>query len=473
MLELYWKNCHADTVVDPKQNITIGPEHGITEQDLNALKKSLTAAHRAVQGPIDAKQLGFANLPTHPTYRKQVQDLVKKYRGRVTDMVILGIGGSALGNIALQAALNPLTYNLLDDDRRPGPRLFVLDNVDPALIGEVIDVIRPRLKTTLVNVISKSGETAETASQFMIFRDLLRSRLGGDFTGNIVATTDTVKGTLHKIAKAEKYDTLPVPDDVGGRFSVLTPVGLFSAAMCGIDIDDLLAGAAAMKQRCAVRDDRKNPATLLAALKIIAYRKGKTMDVMMPYSNRLYYLADWYRQLWAESLGKATRKNAKVAVGPTPIKALGTTDQHSQVQLYREGLNDKFFQFLDVANHPQDVVVPSGFSDVPGMAYLGGKTLGQLLHAEKLATEYALAVSQRPSVTLRFDAITPHSVGEFIYLYEMVTSIAGELLDVNTYDQPAVELGKQATFALMGRDGYDKLKDEIQPFADVDTEFLV
>ncbi|MCL2701851.1 MAG: glucose-6-phosphate isomerase [Phycisphaerae bacterium] len=477
MIQVYWKNCRSEV---------IGQEHGITPQELSALEPALTAAHEAVQGPVEKGERGFANLPTHLEYRRQVQALVEKYRGRVTDMVILGIGGSALGNIALQAALNPLTYNLDDAARGDRPRLFVLDNVDPALIGEVIDVIRPRLKTTLVNVISKSGETAETASQFMIFRDLLRRELGGAFTGNIVATTDMVEGTLHKIAKEEKYDMLPVPDDVGGRFSVLTPVGLFSAAMCGIDIDQLLAGAAAMKQRCAVRDWRKNPATLLAGLKFIAAcRKtpAKMMDVMMSYSNRLYYLADWYRQLWAESLGKKTNnKGQDVYVGPTPIKALGTTDQHSQVQLYREGPNDKFFQFLEVAKHPQDVTIPNDFANVSGMGYLGGQTLGKLLNDEKLATEYALAESQRPSVTVRFDAITPFSVGEFIYLYEMVTSIAGELLDVNTYDQPAVELGKQATFALMGRTEFDKqdmkekvedLKKQIPPFAKVDTEFLV
>jgi len=478
MIHVYWKNCFSDDKADSSRGIAGAPKHGITEQDLQKLHPALQKAHKAVQDDIDADKLGFAKLPTRTDYRRQARQLVaKKYaefpRQTITDMVILGIGGSALGNIALQAALNPLTYNLMSDTDRPGPRLFVLDNVDPALVGEVIQAIRPRLKTTLVNVISKSGETAETAAQFMIFRNLLRRALGKDFARNIVATTDLNKGTLHDLARKDGYDMLAVPDDVGGRFSVLTPVGLFPAAMCGININQLLAGAADMKRRCAVRDWRKNPATLLAGLKFLAYQKGKVMDVMMPYSNRLYSLADWYRQLWAESLGKAlNRKNKEVFTGPTPIKALGTTDQHSQVQLYRDGPNDKFFQFLEVAKHPQNVAIPRDFANVAGMGYLGGHTLEQLLNAEKLATEYALAVNQRPSVTIRFDAITPHSVGEFIYLYEMVTSIAGELLDVNTYDQPAVELGKHATFALMGRGGFDVIRKNIKPYEKIDKTFL-
>jgi glucose-6-phosphate isomerase len=469
MLQVYWKNCHANVVT---------ADHGITESDLDGLTE-LTAAHRKATQPAEIGMQGFLHLPTRCDYRRQVQRLVDKYRGKVTDMVILGIGGSALGNTALQAALNPLTYNLDDTTRHGCPRLFVLDNVDPCLVGEVIRFIRPRLATTLVNVISKSGETAETASQFMIFRDLLRRELG-DERWNVVATTDMCKGTLHNLAKGT-YDMLPVPDDVGGRFSVLTPVGLFSAAMCGIDIDQLLAGAAHMKDRCENPTNntwRNNPAMLLAGLKFLAYeKKKKVMHVMMPYSNRLYYLADWYRQLWAESLGKIDAKGN--GVGPTPIKALGTTDQHSQVQLYREGPNDKFFQFLEVAHQPQDMTIP------PGTDYLEGKTLAGLLNAEKLATEYALAQSRRPSVTIRFDAITPHSVGEFIYLYELVTNIVGELLGVNTFDQPAVETGKNATFALMDRKhnanikltpkDYDKLKTELDTFKQDqgDKNFLV
>ena len=309
----------------------------------------------------------------------------------------------------------------------------------------------------------------------MIVREALKKKLGDKFASRIVATTDTEKGTLHEIAKADGYDMLPVPGDVGGRFSVLSPVGLFSAAMSNIDTEALLAGAAAMANRFEQTEWLDNPACVLAAIKHIMFtRKHKPMHVMMPYSNRLYLLADWYRQLWAESLGKATdRTGAEVFTGPTPIKALGTTDQHSQVQLYREGPNDKLTIFLEAAKHPRDVRVPDAFGEYPGLSYLRKAKLSKLLSAEKQATEYALAVSQRPSLTIKFPDITPYSVGEFIYLYEFTTSLAGELLNINAYDQPAVELGKKATFALMGRDGYDEMNQEMKPYRRVDKRYLV
>jgi glucose-6-phosphate isomerase len=302
---------------------------------------------------------------------------------------------------------------------------------------------------------------------------MLRKRLGAAFARRIVATTDARKGTLHDIALTDGYATLEVPDNVGGRFSVLSPVGLFSAAMCGIDIDALLAGAEAMRQRVESLPWRENPACMLAAIHYLAATaKGKPIHVMMPYSNRLLGLADWYRQLWAESLGKRTdRAGREGFVGLTPVKALGATDQHSQVQLYREGPNDKLIVFLEVRKHPRDVTVPDVFADAAGLSYLRKARLSKLLSAEKAATEYALAVSGRPSVTLRFNTITPPSVGEFIYLYEFTTSLMGELLDINAYDQPAVELGKQATFALMGRAGHEELAAEIKPFTSPDQTY--
>ncbi|MHC4716056.1 MAG: glucose-6-phosphate isomerase [Planctomycetota bacterium] len=465
MVRVYWKNATAEVV---------GAAHGVTAAELEALAPKLAEALEAVCRQADAGELGYVKLPGRADYRDRVTELVEAHRPGTTDLVVLGIGGSALGNIALQAALNPATYNLLDQAQRGGPRLFVLDNVDPALVADVMGYLGDRLETTLFNVISKSGETAETASQFMVFRDMLRRKLGDGYARHIVATTDAATGTLHAIAKAEGYDMLEVPGDVGGRFSVLSEVGLFSAAMCGIDVDALLAGAAGMAQRCREGDWRKNPACVLAAVKyLMMTAKGKGIHVMMPYSNRLVGLADWYRQLWAESLGKAVdRAGTEVCVGPTPVKALGATDQHSQVQLYREGPSDKLIVFVDVAEHPADVEVPDAFPDVSGLSYLGGATLSRLLAAERVATEYALAQAHRPSVTIRFDAVTPADVGEFIFLYEFVTSLMGELLDVNAYDQPAVELGKRATFGLLGRDGFEDTGAEAGDFAATDERYL-
>jgi len=466
MIQLLWKNATAEVV---------GNQHGISQADLEAVHDPLVAAHRAVLDQVESGRLGYAKLPTRGDYARQVKELAARYKDNTTDLVVLGIGGSALGSLALQSALNPSTYNLLSDAKRGGPRLFVLDNVDPALVADVINLLGRRLRTTLVNVISKGGETAETASQLMIFRELMRKRLGDGFAGRIVATTDLVKGALHDIAKADGYPMLEVPSDVGGRFSVLSPVGLFSAAMCGIDIDQLLAGAAAMKQRTEIHHWHQNPAAVLAmVLFLAATAKAKPLHVMMPYSNRLYLLADWYRQLWAESLGKrVNRQGREVFVGATPIKALGATDQHSQVQLYREGPNDKVVIFLEATKHPQEVRVPDVFADAPGLSYLRRAKLSKLLAAEKQATEYALAVSQRPSLTVRFEQIVPFTVGEFIYLWEFAASLMGELWGINAYDQPAVELGKQATFALMGREGYDDVAKEMKGVLRQDKNYVV
>jgi glucose-6-phosphate isomerase len=466
MIELYWKNA-TDRVVPAA--------HGLTAGDLEGIDEPIRRAHANVLEQARSGRLGYAALPAHREYPAAVKAMAERYRANTTDLIVLGIGGSALGNIALQAALNPTTYNLLSDRKRAGPRLFVLDNVDPAMVAETLGLLGRRLETTLVNVISKSGETAETTAQFMIVREMLRKKLGDRFAQRIVATTDARQGTLRDLAAADGYATLPVPQDVGGRFSVLSAVGLFSAAMCGIDIDALLAGAEAMKQRVEIPHWRENPACMLAAIQYVAYTaKGKTIHVMMPYSNRLLALADWYRQLWAESLGKSKknpRDGKEVFIGPTPVKALGATDQHSQIQLYCEGPNDKLIVFLEVRKHPREMTIPDVFGDRPGLSYLRKAKLSKLLNAEKAATEYALAESGRPSVTLRFNAITPPSVGEFIYLYEFTTSLMAELLGVNAYDQPAVELGKQATFALMGRGGYEDLARRIKPFTTPDQTY--
>lgn len=402
---------------------------------------------------------------------KAVNAAVAACRGRFDNLVVLGIGGSALGNIALQASLNAPTYNLLPSEKRPGPRMFVVDNVDPHYFGAVLDVCRQSggLKRTLFNVVSKSGETAETASQFMVIRDALKAELGADFKNNIVAVTDPAKGTMRQICDKDGYTTLPVPDGVGGRFSVLSPVGLFSAAMCGIDINALLDGAAEMDAKCSHSDLTKNPAAMLAVLLVeLGQTKGKTNHVMMPYSNSLYLLADWFRQLWAESLGKQydTRKQ-EVFAGFTPIKALGATDQHSQVQLYREGPNDKVFGLIDVKSFDHhapgghgDMMIPTGLG-IEATKYLEGKRMGDLLNAEKRATEWALVESQRPNFTLTFPRIDAHHVGQFIALWEVTTAYAGLMLGIDAYDQPAVELGKQGTFGLMGKTGFESFKTTV------------
>lgn len=461
LLSIDFANCMDDRV----------GSHGLSARDLRSAAPRLAELTRQLDSTRGTGWERWRELPFDPmrsAHVKAVKKLVRKLRDDTENLVVLGIGGSALGNIALQAALNPPTWNLMKRKHRPkggGPRLFVLDNVDPELVGSVLEEVQrsdKRLRKTIVNVISKSGETAETAAQFMIARDMLRKSLGKNYARNIVAVTDPAKGTMRSICDAEGYATLPVPDGVGGRFSVLSPVGLFSAAMCGIDIDALLDGAAAMDNRCSNADAMQNPAAVIAWLLMEFARAGKSNHVMMPYSNALYLLADWYRQLWAESLGKrVNRSGEEIFAGATPIKALGTTDQHSQVQLYREGPNDKVFCLVEVEKFNRDVKVPRGMK-VENLKYLEGSTLGTLINAEKRATEFALLESQRPNFTIRFPRITAHAVGQFIQLWEIITAYAGLMLNIDAYDQPAVETGKVATFGLMGRAGYEEWREKVE-----------
>jgi glucose-6-phosphate isomerase len=463
-LKLYWKNATADAV---------GAEHGVSEAELNDIAPRIAQLHEKFNSQRKAGNKKYRDLPYDGEMVKAVQREVKNFGKKCEILVVLGIGGSALGNIALHNALNPFTYNV--SKKRKGPQLFVLDNVDPDQIKSVVDHITPRIKNTVINVISKSGETAETAGQFILFRDLLKKKLGKKYTNSILATTDAKGGTLREICMEEGYRTLEVPDGVGGRFSVLSAVGLFSAAMTGIKIDKLLAGAAHMDSLLQSGDVRKNPAALIAAIHYILDQRGKKMSVMMPYASSLYYLGDWFRQLWAESLGKKDGLSKKdVYAGQTPIKALGTTDQHSQVQLYREGPNDKIITFLEVQNFGQKLMIPKSMKHVETLKYLGGSDFQTVMNAEKLATEYALLESKRPTLTVMFPRISPATVGQFIYLYECAVSYMGGLYDINTYDQPAVQLGKDATYALMGKGGFDDLKAKINAaVAKRDEKYLI
>jgi len=416
--------------------------------------KSLTQSLAKTRGTNWERWYNLWQEPMRSEHVSAIKPIAKEAQ-KYESLVVLGIGGSALGNIALQSALNPATHNLQSSKDRNGPRVFVVDNVDPVYLDSILKVCDP--KKTLFNVVSKSGETAETAAQFMIIRERLQQALGKKWASHVVAITDPEIGTMRTICDEEGITTLPVPEGVGGRFSSLSPVGLFSAAVAGIDIDAMLDGAKAMDERCSTEDLHQNPAAMLALLLVeMGTRKGKPNHVMMPYCNSLYLMADWYRQLWAESLGKKFDLNNEIVFsGFTPIKALGATDQHSQVQLYREGPNDKVFMFLEVEEFDTDITIPTGMG-VEAISYLEGKSMSELLNAEKRATEYALLDSVRPNLTIKFPKVDAHHIGEFIALWQIATSYAGLMLNIDPYDQPAVETGKKATFGLMGREGYEE-----------------
>lgn len=438
----------------------IGAEHGITASELDALAGRASDALAAVQARRD-KDLRWMDLPYAEEVHRDVLDYAARVKGRFENVVVLGIGGSALGNRALHAALNSPYHDIAPP---PGvPRLFVLDNVDPDLIGEFLDQFDPA--TCLFNVISKSGSTAETMSQFLILRERLIQKLGREeHKEHVVITTDAEKGTLRPIVEDEGYESFVVPDGVGGRYSVLSPVGLVSSALMGIDVMGLVAGAAKMDEHCQASSLRENPALLYAAIQFLMQeRKGKNIAVTFSYSDRLADLADWYAQLLAESIGKKHATDGSVVhAGPTPVRAVGVTDQHSQVQLYAEGPFDKWFTLLSVERPDHVVEIPKGFEDQDALAYLGGRTLNELFAAEREGTRVALTDAGRPNLTIEFPAVTAHTVGQYLYLMEIAVAVMGELYGIDAFDQPGVEAGKVAAYALMGRVGYEERRAEIE-----------
>lgn len=404
-----------------------------------------------------AGRLGFYDLPEAGEIVERVSRFAEENAARFDNVVVLGIGGSALGATALHQALGAPSWNELERDARNYlPRLYILDNIDPTTIAPLLE--RLDLRRTLFNVVSKSGATAETMAQFLIVRQRLGEAMqGDDLQQNLVFTTDPSTGLLRKIAEEEGITTFPIPPNVGGRFSVLSPVGLLPAAMVGIDVDSLLAGARAMVERCRTSELHENPAGIFATLQFLADRELQAgIHVMMPYSDRLYAIADWFRQLWAESLGKRhDLSGAEVFRGPTPVKALGATDQHSQTQLYMEGPFDKTVTFLTIGKRDLDLEIPALYREADALAYLGGRTLGELLDAEQEATARALASEGRMNMTIELPTLSPHSVGQLLMMLQIATVYAGALYQVDPLDQPGVELGKRLTFALMQRPGYE------------------
>ena len=437
--------------VNPMMAEYVG-SRGISRAELDAKIPAMKQAYAAVEAGRGKDMQGWIDLPyNQEAVVAEIEKTAKEIRSEFEAFVVLGIGGSALGPAAVQAALNHLHYNELSAEKRNGPRLYIEDNIDPERMAALMDVID--LKKTCFNVITKSGGTAETMSQYLIVTDALKAACGDDWKKHILITTSETRGFLIKIAKREGFKTFYIPDGVGGRFSELCPVGLIAAAVCNIDIRAMLTGARDMDERCKTDDVFRNPALLDAGLMMLAFEKGANMSVMMPYADSLKLMADWYAQLWAESLGKNVTLDGKPChAGQTPIKTLGVTDQHSQLQLYTEGPFDKVITFLKVDDFRATTNIPHGCDDIPTIAFLGGKSHNQLIEAERQGTEYALYKAERMCQVIELPEVSAYTIGQLLYFFELVTAYAGALLNINTFNQPGVEESKLAAYAVMGYD---------------------
>jgi glucose-6-phosphate isomerase len=423
---------------------TIG-RAGLTPRELERGARAADAGRKRLRRALDARRYGFDAVLDDREALAAARAQGRRLSRLADTLVVDGIGGSALGALALESALRPRTK-----------RLVILDNVDPEVVSARLASLDP--ERTAVNVVTKSGSTAETAANLLILLEWMEKRLGASHVKRWCATTDPAKGDLLTLARRLGIPALPVPPNVGGRFSVLTAVGLLPAAFLGLDADALMQGARDMRRHCWTAPAERNVGVMGAvALYLMARQRARSIQVLMPYAGSLVPLADWYRQLWAESLGKRLdRRGRVVESGQTPVTALGATDQHSQVQLYMEGPHDKVVTFLEVEEFRPDVRIPRLHGDLASMGYLGGRTLGELLNAERRGTEIALTAAGRPCFTYLLPRIDAHVIGQLVYLFEFQTALSGELYGIDAFDQPGVEAGKIAAYALMGRSGYER-----------------
>ncbi len=403
---------------------------GLTEAELQSLDERVSKAHDRIQQGREDDTFGYValNLPSD-TDAAEITETVEPFTDS-TAVLTVGIGGSALGAATLTSALGPSPVDH-----------YVLDNVDPERTTAVLESLP--LESTVVNVVSKSGTTAETLATFLVVREAMEEA-GVDWTERTIVTTGS-EGPLRTLAGEHDLPALNVPEGVPGRFSALSAVGLVPAALCGHDIDALLAGGQTASESLE-GSLFESPAYAYGAVAYALDQRGIGTNVMMPYAEGLEVFAEWFAQLWAESLGKDGQ-------GQTPVRALGATDQHSQLQLYRAGPTDKLVTLVRPTERA-DRDIPE--TDIPELSYLGGNTLGTLLDAEFEATEASLAAADQPNVRIELDALDAHGVGELLYLMEAACILAGELYGVETFTQPAVEWGKRAARGLLGAGEFEE-----------------
>jgi glucose-6-phosphate isomerase len=447
---------------------------GLSEADLDRWARR---AADAVQHTAERRrrgEVGFLDLPDDRAQARAALEYARTLPAEVDTVVVLGIGGSSLGPHALYSALaRPL------DALRPRAaglprRLLFADNADPATFEAILEMCPP--ERTVWNVITKSGATVETAAQLLVVFDRVATALGREGAlRRLVFTTDPSRGPLRRLAERLGVTAFPIPPSVPGRFSALSSVGLLPAACAGLDITGLLDGARAMRDRVLDPDVRKNPALFLAtAFTAHHLDRNRPIAVLMPYADALYDVAEWWRQLWAESLAKANDTDGKPAhVGPTPIASRGATDQHSQLQLYAEGPDDKSYLFfaprqrtaLELPRSEPAVLEPEEYG------YLAGRDMGQLLEAELRGTIGSLTRRGRPNGTITLDRLDAAAVGELLMLLMAATALAGPLSRVNPFDQPGVEEAKQMAFAALGRTGFAHLNSALHAARDPDPRY--
>ncbi len=451
---------------------TVG-ESFLSMEDIKKIEKRLIAILEEVKREKEKKEeLSFLYLPTAYSEKygntlfgdtlwkakKTIDQKAKVIREQFSDYVQVAIGGSALGGIALNNALSKTEITAENGNKC---KIHMPDNIDPDWLGEILDAIDP--KKTFLSAITKSGGTAETVANFFVFYNSLKKKVPVEkLKENLVIMTNPQLGALAKLSKEEGFTLIPIPDSVHGRFSVLSPGGLLTAAVSGIDIDELLEGARVMDEATDKSELWENPVLLYAAIHyLLNTQKNIDTLILMPYSQRLRTIADWYSQLVAESLGKDGK-------GITPIKALGATDQHSQLQLYNDGPKNKLVTFFSVDKFKREIKIPNEFPRCEEYSYLWGHTINEFIDSSRKATAISLYKNGVPSCTIHMPELTAFYMGQLFMLLEKVISILGKLYEINAFNQPGVEESKEYGRAMLGKKGekYDKIREEVKLFTE-------
>lgn len=435
---------------------------GISQADLAAYKEKVAVGYERLLKMVEEGKVGFPNLPEYDT--TELKNFAKEFKNNYNDLIVIGIGGSALGIEAVVNAILPYGYNAMGfADRGAMPRIWVADNVDPSKIQSILKICTP--EDTIAVVISKSGNTVETAENYSLIHEWFKNGVQ-DMKKHIVVVTDPDKGPLREYANKFELPSFPIHSSIGGRFSVMSPVGLVPAAFLGIDIDKMLEGAK------SIREEGLEQAKTLAAIYLYYMEKGKSINVLMPYSSRLDKFAEWYCQLWGESLGKKfTMDGKEITFGSTPVRTVGAIDQHSQIQLFREGPNDKVVTFIGLETHDNDVAVKGDYYEA--FNYLKGLHLGKLLNSELKATEAALKTSQVPSLKIGINMLDEYTLGQLFMLFQYIVPIIGLAVNINPFDQPGVEEAKEYAYGLMNRAGFENKKAQFEEIYKKDDAFII
>ncbi|GGM37074.1 glucose-6-phosphate isomerase [Paraliobacillus quinghaiensis] len=429
------------------------------KHELDYLKEPVKLAHEMIHNKTGAGNdfLGWVDLPEN--YDKEEFARIKKSAEKIKAdsdiLLVVGIGGSYLGARAAIEMLNHSFYNALPKEQRDTPQvIFVGNSISSTYMHDLFDLLKD--KDVSINVISKSGTTTEPALAFRIYRKFLEEKYGvEEAKGRIYATTDKAKGALKTLATEEGYESFIIPDDVGGRYSVLTAVGLLPIAASGVDIDAMMEGAQKAQQELSDADMDKNPAYQYAAVRNVLYNKGKTIEMLINYEPGLQYFSEWWKQLFGESEGKDFK-------GIYPSSANFSTDLHSLGQYVQEGRRDIFETVLHVLEPKFDITIEEDAQNLDGLNYLAGETVDFVNEKAYQGTMLAHTDGQVPNLIVHLPKLDAYTFGYVVYFFEKACAISGYLLGVNPFDQPGVEAYKKNMFALLGKPGFEKEKEELE-----------